>query len=209
MTTDAQNALRRTMELHSKVTRFCFCCNYISRIIEPLASRCAKFRFKPLGAGTVGDRIQHICDAEGVALDGGTLDVLLGVAGGDMRKAITTLQSAASLGAGTVGTGVVTDVAGVVPGELMEGLVRECRQPVFERMQVTVLDLVGEGYAAHQVLTQLADWLVGSPEAKDVQKAALFATLSEADHRLCDGADGTLQLLRVCSEVQAVLTAPA
>jgi len=98
MTPDAQNALRRTMETYSKVTRFCFCCNYVSRIIEPLASRCAKFRFKPFQQAVMSERILRICGEEGVTLQDGAMLSLSKVSGGDLRKAITTLQSAVRLG---------------------------------------------------------------------------------------------------------------
>jgi DNA polymerase III delta prime subunit len=97
MTQDAQNALRRTMEAYSKVTRFCFICNYVSRIIEPLASRCAKFRFRPLHQEVMSDRVHYICKTEGVELDADAFKLLAQVSAGDLRKAVTTLQSAVRL----------------------------------------------------------------------------------------------------------------
>merc|ERR1711998_352617 len=74
MTPDAQSAMRRTMEEYSKVTRFAIICNYVTRIIEPLASRCAKFRFKPVGDGPLRERLVHICEQEGVNCDADAIE---------------------------------------------------------------------------------------------------------------------------------------
>ena len=102
------------METHSHVTRFCFICNYVSRIIEPLASRCAKFRFKPLHEGIMEKRVQRICEAESVALAPGALAALGAVSHGDLRRAITTLQSAFTLAGSPVEASTLIDVAGEV-----------------------------------------------------------------------------------------------
>ena len=101
LTQDAQSALRRTMEIHSKITRFCLCANYASRIIDPVASRCSKFRFQMLQGDDAVARIKEILSAESVAYDDGVIEKVLKVADGDLRRAINLLQSAARL----VGTG--------------------------------------------------------------------------------------------------------
>ena len=98
MTKDAQSALRRTMEKEGRSTRFCLVCNYISRIIEPITSRCAKFRFKPLSDSAIRGRLEMITSSEKVTLkDEDALQLLMKSSEGDMRKAITTLQSCARI----------------------------------------------------------------------------------------------------------------
>lgn len=91
MTGDAQSALRRVIEDNSTSTRFCIICNYITKIIEPLSSRCVKFRFKPIPIEAQLDKLNLICATENVRLDQRQLSALLDK--GDLRQSINSLQS--------------------------------------------------------------------------------------------------------------------
>src|SRR3989338_7576516 len=94
LTNDAQNALRRTMELYVNLTRFVLSANYSSKIIEPIQSRCSVFRFRPLLEEETREMIARVAKGEGLELDAKAAEALLYVSEGDMRKAINALQGA-------------------------------------------------------------------------------------------------------------------
>jgi replication factor C subunit 2/4 len=183
MTQDAQSALRRTMETYSRITRFCLVCNYVTRIIEPLASRCSKFRFKMLDNSAAGERIAGIAEAEGLSLEDGVVDTLIRCGEGDLRRAITYLQSAARLvgatkpaavgkdgdedaemtDAGSQGRVItvqsIEEIAGVIPENILDSLV-QAMQPKkgvssYEAVSGVVTDLVADGWSATQLLGQV------------------------------------------------------
>lgn len=196
MTQDAQSALRRTMETYSKITRFCLICNYVTRIIDPLASRCSKFRFKSLDVGNATKRVEEIAEKEGVALEEGAADTLIRCSEGDLRKAITFLQSAARLVGAVAVQGddeadgermdvdrerkavtvkSVEDIAGVVPEATIRALVHamqpKSRGLVYEAVSTVVTDMVADGWSATQVVTQVRppkpSLAVGNPRLTD------------------------------------------
>merc|ERR1719367_2361485 len=94
MTHDAQAALRRIMEEFVSVSRFIIICNYVSKIIEPLHSRCSKFRFQPVGGEFQKQRLLHICKQENVSISPGAIEKLIVLSDGDMRCAVNMLQTA-------------------------------------------------------------------------------------------------------------------
>ena len=121
MTKDAQSALRRTMEKSGRSTKFCLICNYVSRIIEPITSRCAKFRFKPLAREILMKRLELICEEEKVKVDDDGMEAIIQTSEGDLRKAITSLQSCARLkGEEDVKKEDVYEISGVIPERYLE-----------------------------------------------------------------------------------------
>ncbi|MEQ2268094.1 replication factor C subunit 4 [Xenotaenia resolanae] len=173
MTAPAQAALRRTMEKESRTTRFCLICNYISRIIEPLTSRCSKFRFKPLANQVQEERLLEICEKEKLKYTKESIAALVQLSEGDLRKAITFLQSASRLNADKEITDqAVIEIAGVVPSTMIDNLVQICFRGTFEKLEVTVRNMVNDGYAATQTLSQLHDCLL-EKDITDKQKSAI------------------------------------
>ncbi|POI19423.1 hypothetical protein CIB84_016832, partial [Bambusicola thoracicus] len=93
MTQDAQNALRRVIEKFTENTRFCLICNYLSKIIPALQSRCTRFRFGPLTPELMVPRLQHVIQEEGVDVSEDGMKALVTLSSGDMRRALNILQS--------------------------------------------------------------------------------------------------------------------
>ncbi|CAE7356536.1 RFC2, partial [Symbiodinium microadriaticum] len=182
MTPEAQSALRRIMEAYSKVTRFCLICNYVTRIIEPLASRCAKFRFKALSVPSMILRLQYIADTEGVKLGDGVLDALLEVSEGDMRKAVTYLQSAHDLSAGSshISHEMVLDVSGQICADVMTPLWSAVLAgSPFDVVKKHVADIVAEGYDMTDILWKLHDDTIRQPSFVDTDKALICEKIAQ------------------------------
>lgn len=201
MTAPAQAALRRTMEKESRSTRFCLICNYITRIIEPLTSRCSKFRFKPLANNIQQERLLEICEKENLKYTKESIEALVRVSEGDLRKAITYLQSTARFSVGKqITEQAVIEIAGVVPTKVIDNLLEICFKGTFEKLEVAVKNVVDEGYAGTQILSQLHEAII-ERHISDQQKSAITEKMAVVDKCLADGADEYLQMLSLCSVI--------
>lgn len=226
MTQDAQSALRRTMETYSKITRFCLICNYVTRIIDPLASRCSKFRFKSLDQGNAKKRLEEIAEKEGVQLDDGAVDALIKCSEGDLRKAITFLQSAARLVGAIAAKGdsdgesmevdtkpvtvkIIEDIAGVIPSVTIDRLVTAIKPrssgEAYPAVSKVVEDMVADGWSAGQVVTQLYQEIISDETVPDIQKNQIVMVFSEVDKRLVDGADEHLSILDLSLRISTIM----
>ncbi|TFK64074.1 P-loop containing nucleoside triphosphate hydrolase protein [Pluteus cervinus] len=227
MTQDAQGALRRIMETYARITRFCLVCNYVTRIIEPLASRCSKFRFTPLDTTSSAARLEYITRAEGINVDQAVIDALIKTSSGDLRRAITYLQSASRLSASSnpplpITSRDIQEIAGVVPDDVLNSFASVLGIAVDDAMDVDdiakrangsfdpirkkVKEIIREGYSASQILSQLHDLVVSHPTLNARQKSRCALVFAEADKALCDGADEELWTLEVGLRVNKAIS---
>ncbi|MDO8538675.1 MAG: replication factor C small subunit [archaeon] len=196
LTSDAQQALRRTMEKYTKTSRFILSVNYSSRIIEPIQSRCVIFRFKPLSAKEMEERLQSIAKIEGLKIDEKAMNAIIYVSQGDMRKSVNILQAAASMDK-TINENTIYNVSSrAQPKEIRELINLALDQKFLEaRKQLDVL-LYEYGMSGEDVMLQLYRELVDFPEKEMNAKTKidLIDTVGEYNFRLVQGANERIQI---------------
>lgn len=207
MTRAAQSALRRTMEKESRCTRFCFICNYVSSIIEPITSRCTKFRFKPLGFEQSVERLQLIAETEKVHIESEAIESIVKISAGDMRRAITTLQSCFRLKGSkhSISSADVLEMSGIVPEHYLREYFEVCQSGDYGKLDQFIVNLRYEAYSIGQLLEQVNDYLLQAEFLSDMQKAHIGDRLGECTYRLQDGANEYLQAMDLGCVIMKVL----
>ena len=193
LTSDAQAALRRTMERYTATCRFILSCNYSSKIIEPIQSRCAVFRFKPLLEQDVKEYLMRIAAAEGLDLQQDGVEAIISIAAGDLRKATNILQVAASSAEVVDQDSVYESTVSMRPSEVDE-LLKTALKGNFTAARSKLDDLiVRHGLSGEDIVKGIHRAVFDLPVDEDA-KIRLVDRVGEAEFRIVSGSSERIQL---------------
>jgi replication factor C small subunit len=193
MTSDAQQALRRTMERYTETCRFIMCANYSGKIIEPIQSRCAPFRFTYLPREEHDCYLGEMAKKEKVRLTAEGLDAIFEICGGDLRRAINTLQSAASLNK-PIDAKVVYSITGRASPADVQKMIKVAMEGNFLEARKQLRDMIQKyGVAGSDIIRQIHTEIFRA-EIPEQWKIKLADIVGEVDYRLVEGADEEVQL---------------
>lgn len=192
LTSDAQNALRRTMEMYTSTCRFILSCNYSSKIIDPIQSRCAVFRFGPLPDEAIESKMGMIADEEGLTITNEGMKALLYVVEGDMRKSENLLQAASAFD--EITDEVIYHVSARATPEDIRKMMENALNSDFLAARKQLSDLlINQGLSGNDILRQMHRE-VFNLEISDEKKIEIIDRLGEHDFRLVEGSNEKIQL---------------
>lgn len=197
MTKDAQHALRREMEMYTKTASFILSCNYSSKIIDPIQSRCAIFRFGPIKGEYIVERLKYIAEKEDFNYDLKGIETIVYFAEGDMRKAINILQAAATEGE-TISENSVYDVVSKAKPEDLTNLITKALSGDFMGARDLLREtMILQGTSGEDMVSQIHQDV--SRRVFDGKMEAdiyidLIEYIADCDFRIREGANPRIQL---------------
>jgi replication factor C small subunit len=199
LTNDAQHALRRTMETYASSCRMILICNYSSRIIPPIQSRCAVFKFTRLDDESIASRLDYVAGKEKIKLTTKGRDAILYLSDGDMRSAINLLQAAAS--SGQVTDKAVFAISGRADPTKIKELLEKAYSGQYEKSLSNLRNLIDhEGVSPVDLARQIHREIQRMEMKPEVKRESLKQT-AETEFRIAGGANGEVQLTALLAHI--------
>lgn len=193
LTPEAQQALRRTMENYSTTCRFILSCNYSSKIIDPIQSRCAIFRFKLLEKKDIEKIIRRISESENLSITQDALEILYEGSEGDCRKCINILQSTASISPSLTTDLINTVISSAKPKDI-KIVLDYALSGDFQKSREKLLDIMlKESISGQDVIKSIQKEIWNLPVEPDI-KVKLTEKTGETEFRIVEGSDPFIQL---------------
>ncbi len=193
LTKEAQQALRRTMETYSGTARFVLSCNVSSKIIDPIQSRCAVFRFKPLSREEIKHIMEGIAKNEGLTLNEDAKNALFDVSEGDVRRAINTLQSCSVLG-NEISASMIYDVSNFAKPKEVDIILKMALAGDFKKARDKMLDvMLTYGLGGMDMIKQIQAEVL-TLDIDGVTKLRMIEKCGEIEFHLVEGSDEFIQL---------------
>ncbi|MFH0711495.1 MAG: replication factor C small subunit [Candidatus Aenigmatarchaeota archaeon] len=193
LTPEAQQALRRTMETFTNTARFILICNWSSKIIEPIQSRAAVFRFRPLVNVDIKKYIQKIVEGEKLKISDDAISAIINISEGDLRKVANILQSSASLGE-KITEEVVYNVMSQAKPDDVKDMLKDAVDGKFEEARKKLQEMIlRQGLSGLDIIKEIHKQIY-SLDLSDDKKVNLLEKTGEYEFRLSEGSNELIQL---------------
>jgi len=204
MTADSQFALRRIIEEYSKITRFCFICNYHNKIIDPIISRCSLFCFKPILEKDIFNKLKEISINENFNCSDNLINKIIKISRGDLRKAINYLQKCYNCYDESFNENILEEVSGIIPNEIFNELIINIFNKNLEKIDELIKNIYLEGYSLVNQILLFHDFIITS-NLSNQQKANIITKIADIDQNLIKGCDEYIQFIRLVYYIVSVL----
>lgn len=199
LTKEAQQALRRTMENYTQTCRFILSCNYSSKIIDPIQSRCTVFRFKPLAKEDMITIIDKITKNESLTIDTQAKEALYEISNGDCRRVENILQASAAISK-NITESLIFEMASVARPKEVKSVLESCVNKDFVSAKNELLKTMLEyGLSGLDIIKQIQKE-IWSLETEDKKKLEMIKECGEAEFRMVEGSDEFIQLEALLSK---------
>ena len=205
MTSDSQFALRRIMEEYSKLTRFCIICNYHSKIIDPINSRCALFRFKPIKETEIITKLKYICEQENFICEETFLIQIVKNCRGDLRKAINFLQKCYNTYGNILNQDILNEISGVIAKDTFDILIDAIINKNSQLIDEIINEIVNNGYSLVNQILHFDTFIKNNKSFSSKIKSLLSIKLTEIDNNLLKGGDEYIEFMRLAYDFSKII----